>query len=425
MLKHGIIAALFALALAIVGAGAGAGAAGTAGAETFEDVTFLALNKDPRVGAAIAAAQGEEARVRQIIATGRPQISNTIYAEGDGTNDAATSIARIELSQELYSFGRQATSIEAAEQRVVLGWIEVARTNQDVFADASIAYANLLESDELRAVRQGFLADLSARQATILERIDAGLAGIIEYQALARRLAEAEINVLLAEQEATSARLEMERLSGSYVQRTRGNGLDLYLNLTPQSLNQSKFLAQNNAPESHVSAQRYRIVEADVAAQNRASNPSIEAYGTQDYGISNGVDLDDRQVGIRLSVPVFQGGLRGAVRAQGAASVQGALRLRQQDELFIAQAAADAWLSLDIATRAAAVWHRTLRIQRDQERAVQNEVDADLATLDDLLDVQGAIVETQVEHIRAHYNIIRAQLVLLRTVGLSSPLARE
>ena len=169
-------------------------------AETFEDVVFLALNKDPRIDAAIAAAEAEEARTQQTIAEGRPQISSTVFTEG--TEDARTAIARVELSQELYSFGRQALSVAAAQERVALGWLEVARTHQDVFADVTIAYANVLQADELVALRQGFLEDLQARKANVLERVSAGLASIVEFQALARRLAQAEVNVLLAEQEA-------------------------------------------------------------------------------------------------------------------------------------------------------------------------------------------------------------------------------
>lgn len=392
-------------------------------AETFEDLTFLALNKDPRISAATAAAQAEEARLQQIITTGRPQINSSIYSEGLESEER-TYIARIELSQELYSFGRIASSIEAARERVELGWIEVARTNQDVFADVSIAYANVLEADEIAALRQAFLGELQGRGSQVLERIDAGLASIIEYQALARRLAEAEVSVLLAEQEATKARLEMERLTGTFISQTSGNGLSIYLRLMPTNLADVRFLADANSPEAHVSEARFKIVEADVKASNRANLPSLETYGSIDYGERAGVEVNDQQLGIRLSVPLYQGGLRGAVREEGELSVQEALRLRQQDQLQIALAASNAWVDVDIAERSTEVWRRTLRIQRDQESAVQNEVDADLSTLDALLDVQAAIVDTQAELIRSRFNIIRAQLVLLRTIGYASPIAR-
>ena len=103
--------------------------------------------------------------------------------------------------------------------------------------------------------------------------------------------------------------------------------------------------------------------------------------------------------------------------------MQEALRLRQQDRLLIEQSAAEAWVSVEIAMRTADVWYRSLTIQREQESAVQNEIDADIAGIDALLDVQAELVETQALHIRARFDIVRAQLVVLRTVGLASPLA--
>ena len=115
-------------------------------------------------------------------------------------------------------------------------------------------------------------------------------------------------------------------------------------------------------------------------------------------------------------------GRRGAVQAEGQQTLQEALRLRQQDRLLIAQSAAEAWLSVDIATRTADVWYRSLTIQREQEEAVQNEVDADLAGIDALLDVQAELVETRAIQIRARFDIVRAELILLRTIGLSSPI---
>ena len=218
-----------------------------AGAQTFEDVIFLALSKDPRIGASVAAAEAEEARVRQAIAQGRLQVNSTIFTEG--TPEARTSIARVELSQELYSFGRQALTIEAARERRELAWLEVARTNQDVFADVTIAYTNILQADELVALRQEFLSDLEARSDGVLERVSAGLASIVEFQSLGRRLAEAEVNLLLAEQDATTARLEMERLTGTEFSETSGNGLQTYLNLMPDSLDDVTFLADENSPK--------------------------------------------------------------------------------------------------------------------------------------------------------------------------------
>lgn len=395
-----------------------------ASAETFQEAVILSLNKDPRISAAVAAAKAEEARVEQIRTTGRPQISGSINAQGDGQGSStSTGIARIELSQELYSFGRLSSSIEAAQERVTLAWIEVARTNQDVFADVSLAYANVLQADALVAIRRAFRDEMLDRMDAIEERIAAGLAGITEFQALGRVMADAEVALLMADQEATIARLELERLTTKYIDRVSQSKLFAYLRFLPKSEAESKRLAHANSPESHVSEQRFHIVEAEIEAQARANNPSLEAYGSYDYGINSGVDVNDGQIGIRLTVPIYQGGLRNAVSQEGAQSRQEALRLRQQDELLIKQSAAVAWASVGIAKRARGVWQRTMNLQLERIEAVQNEVDADLTPVDQLIQARSDMVDTRAELVRAQYDVVRAQLVLLRTVGLSTPAA--
>jgi len=402
--------------LAFVGAGVGR-------AETFSEAAFLALNKDPRISAAISSAQAEEARVAQLRTTGRPQVSGTLTTESsNGGQSSDTNLAQLEISQEIFSFGTLSSSLDAAEAQVALAWIEVTQTNQDVFADTSLAYANVLQADELVQLRENFSQELDERQRVVEVRIEAGLASLIELQSLARRRAEAQVELLLAEQESITARLDLERLTGVYIREVSFEGLSRRLSLMPESLERSQFLAELSSPESQISEQRFRIVEAQVRADDLANTPSLELFGTYDYGERNGLDVNDQQAGLRLSVPVFQGGLRGAVEREGVQTRQEALRLRQQDQLLIAQSAAASWVQVDIAQRAAAVWVRTQAIQTQQLAAVQNEVNADLATVDDLLEVRAQLVDTQAEVIRARYDVLRTQLALLRTVGLASPL---
>ena len=59
----------------------------------------------------------------------------------------------------------------------------------------------------------------------------------------------------------------------------------------------------------------------------------------------------------------------------------------------------------------------------DRVQAVQNELDADLATLEDFLAAKQELNETEAQRIQAQYDVVRAQITLLRTVGLASPAA--
>ena len=105
-------------------------------------------------------------------------------------------------------------------------------------------------------------------------------------------------------------------------------------------------------------------------------------------------------------------------------NIQSALRRRQEDASQIRLSAETAWVTIDIARRAEGVWARVLEVQGRQVAAVQNEVDADLAPADSLIEAKAQQVETQTDLIRARYDVIRAQLALLRAVGLASPVSQ-
>ncbi len=405
------------LAILVLSFGLGHGAR----AQTFQEAAFLALAKDPRIASATAAANAQEARLLQIEAGGRPQLISSIdLNEDEGAQSLGT--ASLELSQELYSFGRLASSIEAAEESVTLAWIEVAQVNQDVIADVMTAYTNVLQADELVALRRAHRDELQQRSDAIIERIEAGLAGITELQALGRRVAEAEVALLRAEQQSEISRLELQRLTGEFVGRVEGRQLRRYIRLLPTSRDEAIFMAENNSPETLVSQQRFRIVDAEIKAQNRANNPSIQAYSTYSYSIEyagEGSAAND-EIGVRVSLPLIQGGLRSAVAQEGEQNREEALRLRQQDQLLIIEATAIAWTNVEIAHRAVTVWTRSVDLYQDQLIAIQNEVDADLATIADLLDVRSELVNTQAELITANYDVLRSQIILLRTLGLAS-----
>ncbi len=378
---------------------------------------------DPRISAATAAAEAAEARVDQANTARRPQVQFSIDANDE--EDSPTQLANVDLSQQLFDFGQTDARVHVARAQADLAWMEVARSAQDVFAETAVAYANVLEADEQTILQQGFLNEVATRVIAIQSRIDAGLGSITELYSLNRLQAEAEIAIITAQQEAVAARLELERLTGTYFDAVEASGLYDYFDLLPATVEQARFFTDENSPESRLSQQEVWIVEAQVRADNRANLPVLEAYGTYDYGTDSGFAVDGAQSGVRFSLPLYQGGLRRAIADEGAQTVQEALRTRQQAQRLIRQQATQVWNDVDLAERVRQVWLHTETLQAQRVEAVQNELDADLATVEDLLTASQELNETRVSQIRAKYDVARAQVQLLRTVGLASPLARR
>ena len=398
------------------------GISGYAYGQGFQEMAFAALVNDARVSETIAAALVEEARFEQQLASGGFQVSSSIDIAGDGqSSDITEQVAQVSLSRELWGFGRQARSLAAAEQRVESAWIEVIRTNQDVFSETSIAFANVLEADELLLIRQEFLAELNVRRETVLGRLVERLASITELQDLEGRIIDAEVAVLQAEEVTIITRLQLEQLTGHYAERIYAGELLVYPSLLPESVEQTRHLADANSPEALVSEQRFRVAKAEIEARLRENGPSLEAYGAYEYDEQNGFDVEDGQIGVRFSIPLYQGGLRNSVVEEAEMNEERALRLRQQDRAQIRQAATSAWTTLQIAKRALQTRREGLGIQEERLAAIQNELDLGFITIEALLDARAAYAEQRANLARAHFDVLRAQLTLLRAIGLASP----
>ncbi len=392
----------------------------TAQAQSFQTAAQLALLYDPRISAATAAAEAAETRIDQARTARRPQVRFSLNADDA---DAATQVATLDLSQQLFDFGQTGASVDTATARANLAWIQVAQSVQDVFADTGLAYAGVLEADEQVALQLAFRDEVTGRAAATQDRIAAGLASITELYALNRVQAEAEIALLRAQQDAKAARMELERLTGTLFEGVDPDALVAYFALLPASDAQARALAEQNAPESWLSQQEVRITEAQTAEENRANLPILEAYTNYEYGENDGADVDGGETGVRFSLPLYQGGLADAIAAEGDQSLQQALRTRQQSRQLLAQTATQTWDNVDLAERVEQIWQQTEALQQDRVQAVQNELDAELATVEDLLTASQELNDTRIALIGAKYDVVRARVQLLRTVGLASPVA--
>ena len=226
-------------------------------AQTFQTAARLSLMYDPRISAATAAAEAAEARVDQANTARRPQVQFSIDANDE--EDSPTQLANVDLSQQLFDFGQTDARVHVARAQADLAWMEVARSAQDVFAETAVAYANVLEADEQTVLQQGFRNEVATQVVAIQSRIDAGLGSITELYSLNRLQAEAEIAIITAQQEAVAARLELERLTGTYFDAVEASGLYDYFDLLPATVEQARFFADENSPESRLSQQEVWI----------------------------------------------------------------------------------------------------------------------------------------------------------------------
>jgi outer membrane protein TolC len=271
--------------------------------------------------------------------------------------------ARFEMVQSLFNLASirryQATryGVQLAEQQRRLA-------EQQVTTATALTYVGVLEAGQSVAAAESNvqlarrLLDLATNQR------NAGIATGLDVARAETRLASQQVQLAQAKTDLDMARLNLLRVIGSPLnaQLSPADAMRFEPQPPPEA-GEAIRQALAGRLELSVASEQLRIAEAERGAAVGGWAPSVSAFG--DYGSSglkpNEVNLPTRTIGIRIDVPVFDGG-RTKSEVQAAAS-----RVRQAEmQLADLRAAVekDVRQALD-----------NLATREDQMRAAQKNLD--------------------------------------------------
>jgi outer membrane protein len=271
--------------------------------------------------------------------------------------------ARFEMVQNLFNLASirryQSTryGVQLAEQQRRLA-------EQQVTTATTLAYVGLLETGQSVAAAEANvqlarqLLDLATNQR------DAGIATGLDVARAETRLASQQVQLAQARTNLDTARFNLLRTIGAplYGQLSPADAMRFEPQPPPET-NEAIQQALSDRLELSVASEQLHIAEADRKAAIAEWTPSVSAFG--DYGMSGlqprEVDLPTRSIGVRVDVPIFDGG-RTKSEVQAATS-----RLRQAEmQLSDLRAAAekDVRQALD-----------NLATREEQMRAAQKNLD--------------------------------------------------
>ncbi|MCS7314273.1 MAG: TolC family protein [Bryobacterales bacterium] len=240
--------------------------------------------------------------------------------------------ARVQLVQSIFSFtslkrfqaGRHGAAAAAHAERQAL---------QLVTAATALAYLGVLEAEQNVAAAEADV-QLAVRLLELARsRREAGVATGVDVARAETRLAGQRVRLAQARAQLDTARLNLLRTIGADL----SSELELSdrLTFTPEALpDVSKAIAQALANRADLKAAReqLRAAEAEYGAALGGWMPSLSFFG--DYGSSglrpNELNLPTRSVGIRIDVPIFNGG-RTRAETQLAAARRRQAQARYED----------------------------------------------------------------------------------------------
>lgn len=218
--------------------------------------------------------------------------------------------ARFEVVQSLFNLASirhyQATryGVQLAEQQRRLA-------EQQVTTATTLAYVGVLEAGQSVAAAESNV-QLSRRLLDLaVNQRNAGIATGLDVARAETRLAGQQVQLAQAKTNLDTARLNLLRIIGAPLS-ARLSPVDAmrFEPQPPEETGEAVRQALDGRLELRVASEQLRIAEAERKAAIGGWAPSVSAFGS--YGSSglkpNEVNLPTRSIGIRIDVPIFNGG---------------------------------------------------------------------------------------------------------------------
>jgi outer membrane protein len=271
--------------------------------------------------------------------------------------------ARFEMVQSLFNLA-SIRRYQATRYGVQLAEEQRRLAEQQVSTATTLAYIGLLDAGQSVAAAESN-AQLAQRLLDLaVNQRNAGIATGLDVARAETRLASQQVQLAQVRTNLDTARLNLLRMIGAplYAQSSPADAMR-FAPQPPPEAGEAIRQALAGRLELSVASEQLRIAEAERGAAIGGWAPTVSAFG--DYGSSglkpNEVNLPTRTIGIRIDVPVFDGG-RTRSEVQAAAS-----RVRQAEMQladFRAAVEKDVRQALD-----------NLATREDQMRAAQKNLD--------------------------------------------------
>lgn len=340
----------------------------------------------------------------------KSHIDNSNFGNADGTT---TKDFSFNLEQPLFRSGRTTAQTARAEALIRAAEAQYKRIEQDTLYAVAQAYINVLSDRKLYELRKDNEFVLNEERRATQEKLDAGLLTVTDIRQAEARLARAQAETLLASGRLEASYAVFQRITGLNPVQTFFYPADISL---MTSLDGLTLQAQTDNPDIIAAHQTYEASEHHVDASFREHFPQIFAFASfnKQYDPQPGIvdDSENRTIGIRASIPLYDAGLTASrVRQAKSTAIQ---RDREMEDIHrrIEAALRSEWKNREAAIaemnarhlEISAAEHARDGVKEEArlgERTVLDILDAD----QDLLSSQAALIEARRAELLARYRI--------------------
>lgn len=433
-----------ALFAAVCSAGLALGLASPASAETLAEAIALAYDSNPTLQAQRATQRALDENWVQARSGYRPQASaqgrlgysearrpggTLVDTNNNGIVDTRvrnrgetnSAIATLSLSQPLYTGGRVAATVSAAEADILTGRENLRRTEASVLQAVVQAYVDVRRDQEALRIRQENVGVLRRQLDESKARFDVG-------EITRTDVAQSEARLAAAQSLLTQGQAQLAISRASYAALVGQNPGDLapepsLATLLPADVTEAFAAAEEGNPQIRAAEYAQQASKARVAAAKAERMPTVGLNGS--LGVSGSADPWERDLFGRdvaasatVTVPLFTGGLTSS-RIRAAMERNNADRIGVETaRRSVMQGLTGAWNQLIASRSNISSTDEQVKAARIAAEGTRQEQQVGLRTTLDVLNAEQELRQAELAQVTARRDEYVAASLVLAQMGL-------
>jgi outer membrane protein len=402
-------------------------AAAPANADTLVEAMTAAVETNPTLAAQRQRLNATREALPQAWAEALPQLSLSAGAGRDNRDGAGPGIdtpsretwsGSANASQLLFGGGRVLATTRAARAQIQGAVADYDATLQTLLLDVTAAYANVRQAQAIVAAREQTVSNLTRLLEYAQAQFDAGVVTRTDVAQAQARQAQARTQLVQAQGGLAAAVQAYLRLVGMPPSNLEAPPAALGL---PTELGAALEYAGQNNPSLRSAVADVTLADANVDVAASAGRLRVTLEGGQSIGADfDNEDLTEAtndSIGVRVSVPLFQGGaIRSRTRAQRALRAASNLDLAATQR-SVQEVVTNAWTGLASARAAVDSAREQVQAAELAYEGVRLEQETGLRSTVEVLDQEQDLLNARLALAQAERDLVVAERQMLAAVG--------